>query len=122
MTELIVYPDTKEKLDAVKNILQAYEIRFEEKIEDNKLISGFDWYEATEELNSIIYSLIAHYDVELMNFKKKEQTQIYKDFCERMIIELQDLKRNSQVWSSITGMRAQIEKYSPLLIKINEAA
>lgn len=122
MTELIVYPETKEKLDVVKNILQANEIRFEEKIEDNKLISGFDWYEATEELNSIIYSLIAHYDVELMNFKKKEQTQIYKDSCERMIIELQDLKRNSQVWSSITGMIAQIEKYSPLLIKINEAA
>jgi len=122
MTELIVYPETKEKLDAVKDVLQAYKIRFEEKNEDNKLISGFDWYEATEELNSIIYSLIAHYDVELMNFKKKEQTQTYRDSCKKMIVELQDLKKNSQVWGSITEMNAQIEKYSPLLIKINEAA
>ena len=117
-----VYPETKEKLDAVKDVLQAYKIRFEEKNEDNKLISGFDWYEATEELNSIIYSLIAHYDVELMNFKKKEQTQTYRDSCKKMIVELQDLKKNSQVWGSITEMNAQIEKYSPLLIKINEAA
>lgn len=51
---------------------------------------------------------------------KNKQTQIYKEFYEKMIVELQDLKKDPQ--SVGTGMIAQIVKYSQLLLKINEAA
>ncbi len=86
------------------------------------IVNSMDWFEYTESLNSILNRLIAHYNVELMNLLKKEQTPEYREYCTNMLAEVSLLNRDTEIWQDLSLMKFYIEQYSPLTRKINELA
>lgn len=121
MEKITIITKDEKQSDEVKNLLQGMNIHFEIEEDDSKSIGGFEWYGKTESLNSIIHSLIAHYNLEELNLSKKRQTDEYKKHCRKMIDELHDVKENIAIWKSLPLMEENINKYSPLLKKINAA-
>lgn len=110
----------EEESDIVKHFLQDLNIHFE--IGKTNLVSGMEWFEKTESLNSILNSLVAHYSVEGTNLLKKPQTKEYIKNCGIRKAEIKKLLRNNDVWDSLELMEQNIEKYSPILKQINSAA
>ena len=86
---------------------------------NSNLPSGMDWFEKTESLNSILNSLVAHYSVEEMNLLNKPQTDEYVKNCGIMKEEVKKVMNNIDVWESLELMEQNIDKYGPILKKIN---
>ena len=120
MEKITIIAKDEKQSDAVKKFLQGLNINFE--IEKLNLTSDSDWYEQTENLNTILNSLIAHYSTEEMNLLNKRQTDEYKQHCNKMKEELREVNSNPAVWESLDLIKKYIAKYSPLLKKINTTA
>lgn len=92
------------------------------KIEKKDNVDGLSWYVATETFSSIMNSLIAHYNRELLNVRELQQTEEYKLLCKRMLHELHQINKDSSITDSLDKMNEYIGKYGPMIKKINLAA
>jgi hypothetical protein len=119
MNEIIIQVKSREETDVVKGFLNSMDIHFQEMQSSQ---SGFDWFENTERLNSILNKLIAHFNVELMNMANKVQTPEYKAYCTDMLVEVRMLNRNTEIWQNLSLMKFYIAEYSPLIRNINKVA
>ncbi len=93
----------------------------EEKLSlaSDEKIDGLSWYVATESFNSIINGLIAHYNVELTNIREERQTESYRLHCMKMLHEIGGINQDLSIFDSLEKMDYFIDKYGPLLKKLN---
>ena len=120
MEKITIIAKDEKQSGAVKKFLQGLNINFE--IEKLNLTGGLDWYEQTENLKSILNTLIAHYSTEQLNLSNRRQTDEYKQHCNKIKEELREVNNNPAVWNSLDLIKKYVAKYSPLIKKINTIA
>ncbi len=81
-----------------------------------------DWYTLTETSNSILNELIAYTGrEEFLETEKEHPDQLKIEALEKLFEEVNEIIRNTENFKHAGKMQEIIDKYGPLLKKLNKA-